>query len=74
MMKIFGAGVALSFLLVVPPWPFLNCHPLPWLEKPAADAAKPAGAAAGRAQKPARGKGAQQGKRHVRERACLTRA
>jgi hypothetical protein len=33
MMKIFGGGVALSFLLCVPPWPFLNRHPLTWLVK-----------------------------------------
>jgi len=34
MMKIFGAGVLVSLLLTVPPWPFLNRHPLPWLKKP----------------------------------------
>jgi len=25
------AGTGLTFLLVVPPWPFLNRHPLKWL-------------------------------------------
>lgn len=24
-------GTALTFLIVVPPWPFFNTHPLPWL-------------------------------------------
>jgi len=24
-------GTALTFLAVVPPWPFFNQHPLPWL-------------------------------------------
>ncbi len=24
-------GTALTFLVVVPPWPFFNQHPLPWL-------------------------------------------
>ena len=24
-------GTALTFLVVVPPWPFYNQHPLPWL-------------------------------------------
>ncbi|KAK0291732.1 hypothetical protein LTR91_010438 [Friedmanniomyces endolithicus] len=25
-------GTALTFLAVVPPWPFYNQHPLPWLQ------------------------------------------
>ena len=37
MMRVFGAGVAVSLLLTVPPWPFLRRHQLPWLRKPAAD-------------------------------------
>lgn len=26
------AGTALTFLVVVPPWPFFNRHPVAWLE------------------------------------------
>ena len=33
MMQIFGAGVAVSLLLAVPPWPFLKRHQLTWLQK-----------------------------------------
>lgn len=37
MLQLFAAGVGLSLLLVVPPWPFLNRHPLTWLPKGGAD-------------------------------------
>ncbi|KAI0117626.1 microsomal signal peptidase 12 kDa subunit-domain-containing protein [Hypoxylon sp. NC0597] len=30
-LKIGLAGTALTFLLVVPPWPFFNKHPVKWL-------------------------------------------
>ncbi|KAI1078485.1 SPC12-domain-containing protein [Whalleya microplaca] len=30
-LKIGLGGTALTFLLVVPPWPFFNRHPLKWL-------------------------------------------
>ncbi|KAI0013956.1 SPC12-domain-containing protein [Xylariaceae sp. FL0662B] len=30
-LKIGLGGTALTFLLVVPPWPFFNKHPLKWL-------------------------------------------
>ena len=40
MMQIFGAGVALSLLLCVPPWPFLQRHQLTWLQKDAAPQGK----------------------------------
>ena len=47
MMEIFGAGVALSLLLCVPPWPFLNRHPLRWLQKPEGGVATPGAAQGG---------------------------
>ena len=53
MMRIFGAGVAVSLLLTVPPWPFLQRHQLPWLRKPAAE---DAGAAADAGEEPAAGR------------------
>ena len=46
-MKIFGAGVAVSLLLCVPPWPFLRRHPLTWLKKSDAGGAASGGAAKG---------------------------
>ncbi|KAI1454943.1 SPC12-domain-containing protein [Annulohypoxylon moriforme] len=30
-LKIGLAGTALTFLIVVPPWPFFNRHPVKWL-------------------------------------------
>ncbi|KAI1468194.1 SPC12-domain-containing protein [Daldinia caldariorum] len=30
-LKIGLVGTALTFLLVVPPWPFFNSHPVKWL-------------------------------------------
>ncbi|KAH7038019.1 microsomal signal peptidase 12kDa subunit [Microdochium trichocladiopsis] len=30
-LKIGLAGTALSFLIIVPPWPFFNRHPVKWL-------------------------------------------
>ena len=58
MMKVFGAGVALSLLLVVPPWPYLNRHPLKWLQKSGGGGGEAAGAAgeAARQGKAVRGK------------------
>jgi hypothetical protein len=64
MMKIFGAGVAASLLLTVPPWPQLNRHPLTWLRK---TDALPAAATASGALEPAPAvKGAAQGKARKR--------
>ncbi|KXN70210.1 SPC12-domain-containing protein [Conidiobolus coronatus NRRL 28638] len=31
MLYIFGGGVALTFLVTLPPWPFLNRTPVKWL-------------------------------------------
>ncbi len=31
MVQISGAGLALTALLVLPPWPFYRSHPLSWL-------------------------------------------
>ncbi|CAG8490085.1 3663_t:CDS:2 [Ambispora gerdemannii] len=31
--QIFAGGVALSALLVLPPWSFYNSHPVQWLEE-----------------------------------------
>jgi hypothetical protein len=67
MMRIFGAGVALSLLLTVPPWPFLQRRQLPWLRKPAAEdaaAAADAGGVPAAGRKGAGGTGAR-GKRCV---------
>ncbi|KAG9285886.1 hypothetical protein G9A89_013311 [Geosiphon pyriformis] len=34
-LQIYAIGVVLSALLVLPPWPFYNSHPVQWLaEKP----------------------------------------
>jgi signal peptidase complex subunit 1 len=30
-LKVGLAGTALTFLVVVPPWPFFNKHPVKWL-------------------------------------------
>ncbi|CDH58332.1 predicted protein [Lichtheimia corymbifera JMRC:FSU:9682] len=30
-LEIFGAGLVLTMLLVLPPWPMYNRHPLKWL-------------------------------------------
>jgi hypothetical protein len=55
MMQIFGAGVAVSLLLCVPPWPFLQRHQLTWLQKGRLQGAR-SGEAAGGAP-PTQGKG-----------------
>jgi uncharacterized membrane protein YgcG len=39
MMKVFAVGVAVAFVLCVPPWPFMNRHPLKWRKKGDATAA-----------------------------------
>jgi hypothetical protein len=58
MMNVFGAGVALAFLLCVPPWPYLNRHPLKWLKKPeGVVAAGGGGGARGGAARGGAGKG-----------------
>ncbi|KAK3271264.1 hypothetical protein CYMTET_20376 [Cymbomonas tetramitiformis] len=31
MMMLYGAGVALAFVISVPDWPYFNQHPLTWL-------------------------------------------
>ncbi|KAK9721293.1 hypothetical protein K7432_003520 [Basidiobolus ranarum] len=31
MLEVFGAGILLTLLLVVPPWPMYNKNPLNWL-------------------------------------------
>ena len=54
MMQIFGAGVAVSLLLCVPPWPFLRRNPLTWLPKKGEAGAAPQGGAAKRAAKGAK--------------------
>lgn len=67
MMQVFGAGVALAFLLTVPPWPFLNRHPLPWLVKPAAEGG---GGGKGEAGGAAAAKKAEKAEQPARRRRC----
>ena len=51
MMQIFGAGVAVSLLLCVPPWPFLQRNQLTWLQKKGEAAAVAPSQGKGRAAK-----------------------